>query len=368
MAVETVAGAAPDDAAAGPTLTVVIPTYNRRERLHRVLVALGDQRGAGQFETVVVSDGSTDGTDEYLASERVPIPLVACRQANSGPARARNRGIEAATGELVLFLDDDVVPGPDLVREHLASHRRLGDRAVVIGPMLNPPDHDMSVWVEYEQAMLAKQYEAMERGDWSATARQFYTGNASLRRAHLIASGGFDTELRRAEDIELALRLASMGLEFAYVPEAAGLHYAERSFESWRQIARAYGRNDVHFSREPEHADVLRFVLDHYGRRNLLIRAVVRLAAGRPAVTRAVDRALLATASQGESVGGGRLSRAALSGIYNLEYYTGVIEALGGRREFWRARRRLVILPRVRWVFDRCRELPGMPSRTGRSA
>jgi GT2 family glycosyltransferase len=304
-----------------------------------VLVALGEQDHVDRFETVVVSDGSEDGTDEYLRSERVPIPVVALHQANSGPAAARNHGFGAASGELILFLDDDVVPTPALVREHVAAHVRFGDRAVVIGPMLNPPDHDMTMWIRYEQAMLAKQYDAMERGDWSATSRQFYTGNASILKKHLVSAGGFDTELRRAEDIELALRLDSMGLEFTYVPEAIGLHYAERSFESWREIARAYGRSDVSFASAPGREELLRFVMVQSRRRNVLVKGVVRLAAGRPTTTRVVTRTFTASANVGNRLGLDSVTRLSLSGIYNLSYYSGVVEALGGRSEYWRRRR-----------------------------
>ena len=320
-------------------VSVVIPTFNRCDRLHRVLTALANQTHVGEFETVVVSDGSDDGTDEYLASDRVPLSVVAVQQVNSGPATARNRGTEVATGDLILFLDDDVVPDRGLVAAHIAAHERYGERTVAIGPMRNPPDHDMSMWIRYEQAMLAKQYDAMERGDWDASPRQFYTGNASVGRAHLVESGGFDTELRRAEDIELALRFDAMGLRFVYVPEAIGLHYAERSFESWRAIGRAYGRSEVEFARRPGREDLLGFAMFHYGERRLPIRAAVRVTMGRPLMMRAADRVLLTAAKVGDRIGIGAVAQFALSGIYNIAYYDGVAEALGGRREFRRTRR-----------------------------
>ncbi len=339
-----------------PTLSVVIPTHNRRERLHRVLTGLAAQDHVGRFETVVVSDGSTDGTDEYLVSDDVPIAIVVRCQANAGPAMARNNGVEAASGELVLFLDDDVVPEPCLVREHVAAHVRLGDRAVVIGPMLDPPDHPMSMWVRYEQAMLAKQYAAMDRGDWTATSRQFYTGNASLRRSHFVASGGFDTDLWRAEDIELALRLEDMGLEFAFVPAARGLHYAERSAESWRAIAESYGRSEVTFALHPAHRDLLEFIMVHYGRRNPLVKVAVRLAAGRPFVADALDCVLFGVAAICDRLGAVRIARFALSGVYNVAYYSGVMSELGGRPAFWRSYRALVTAPRWR---HRARRLSG---------
>jgi glycosyltransferase involved in cell wall biosynthesis len=324
-----------------PSVSVVIPTYNRLPTLRRVLAALSAQDYGGPLEAIVVSDGSDDGTDEYLDSGDAPVPVVACRQPNAGPASARNSGVQHARGEIIVFLDDDVVPTPSLVSKHVEGHLRLGDRVVVIGPMLNPPDHEMSMWVRYEQAMLEKQYHAMMRGDWAPTARQFYTGNASVRRNHLIDVGGFDTQLRRAEDVELAQRLADRGIEFAYEAEAVGLHYAERSFESWRAIAEAYGRNDVLFSRRPGHSDVLTYVTLEYRHRRALTRAVVRVAAGRPRIQRIFELLSKSAARAGGALGLDAVSRVALSGIYNVAYYSGVMAALGGRSRFWRARRRI---------------------------
>ena len=84
----------------------------------------------------------------------------------------------------------------------------LGQTTVVMGPMLTPNDFAMPAWVAWEQAMLMKQYDDMNAGNWQPTARQFYTGNTSLARQHLIQTGGFDTSFRRGEDVELAYRLA----------------------------------------------------------------------------------------------------------------------------------------------------------------
>ncbi len=233
---------------ATPTLSVVVPTYNRRGRLARVLASLASQDVDEPYEVIVASDGSTDGTDEYLTGGDLPIAVTALTQQNQGPAAARNLGVEHARGDLVVFIDDDVVADAGLLSAHRGAHERLGDRVVVIGPMLDPPDHTMSPWVAWEQEMLAKQYVAMDRGDYTATARQFYTGNASLRIDHLREVGGFDPAFRRAEDVELAFRLDDLGLTFHYESEAIGLHYAERSYEAWRRTAHDYGRNDIVFA------------------------------------------------------------------------------------------------------------------------
>ena len=235
----------------GPDVSVVIPTFNRRRQLERTLVGLAAQTDLEhEFEVIVVSDGSTDGTDEWLRSGATPLPVSACYQTNAGPAAARNRGVAAAAGPAGAVPRRRRRPGARPVSAHVRHHRALDDDLVVVGPMRTPDDFVLSPWVRWEQHMLYKQYDAMLRGDWEATPRQFYTANASLARRHLESAGGFDPAFRRAEDVELAYRLADAGLTFTFAPDAVVLHYAERSFDSWRANATAYGRNDVIFGRD----------------------------------------------------------------------------------------------------------------------
>jgi GT2 family glycosyltransferase len=322
---------------AGASISVVIPTYNRVDRLRRVLGALALQEPDGaDVEVVVVSDGSTDGTDEYLTSGATPLPVVAQLQANAGPAAARNRGIEASTHDVVLFLDDDVIPRADLLRRHLRWHEPGVDR-VVIGPMLTPDDHVMSPWIAWEQAMLSKQYDAMVAGEWACTARQFYTGNASLRRAHLEACGGFDVSLRRAEDVELAYRLAARGLEFVFDPDAAGLHYAERSFTAWLANAGAYGRNDAVFARDRGNTWLYDAISHEFASANPLTQLLTRACLGRPRATAATTWGLRAVGLGPRGTWSRPWTRYALSGIYNVHYYRGLVEELGTTRVLDRA-------------------------------
>lgn len=317
----------------GP-VSVVIPTFNRLDRLRRVLEGLAAQDGADALEVIVVSDGSTDGTDEYVQGSSVPLPVVGVVQANAGPAVARNRGVELATGEVVLFIDDDVLPSPSLVRAHAAAHERLGGNAVVIGPMLDPPDHTMTPWVRWEQEMLAKQYAAMQRGDYEATARQFYTGNASIRRRHVVEAGGFDPRFRRAEDVELAYRLARRGLHFHFEPSAVGYHYAERSFDSWLANAYAYGRNDVTFSRMTGQSWILSAVAEEFHARHRWSQALTRVCVQHPRWCRPVERSLRGVVTVTAHRPTARLAPASLSALYGIEYYRGIADELGGAEVF----------------------------------
>jgi GT2 family glycosyltransferase len=194
--------------------------------------------------------------------------------------------------------------------------------------MLTPDDHDMSPWVAYEQAMLDKQYAAMRAGAWEPTARQFYTGNASVERRHVVAAGGFDTSFSRAEDVELAYRLAALGLRFVFDPDAIGHHYAERSYESWRRTPYLYGRNDVIFTRDRGQTWLLPQIRREFSDHHRLIRIVTTAAVDRPVLRRILIGSceLIARTSVGQ------VRRAALSVVYNVMYYQGIADELGSSR------------------------------------
>ena len=100
-------------------ITIVIPTHNRVAALMRLLRSLERQLPVpGGFEVIVVSDGSTDCTAAAVSEARWSFPIVLHEQAPSGPAVARNAGAARAVGEILLFLDDDVEPMPEVVRAH----------------------------------------------------------------------------------------------------------------------------------------------------------------------------------------------------------------------------------------------------------
>jgi GT2 family glycosyltransferase len=315
--------------ASRPHISVVVPTYNRLGRLRHVIAALEQQAyPSDAYEVIVISDGSTDGTHAYLEALHCRMPLRWCPQANRGPAAARNAGIQKADGEFIVFIDDDVVPEPQLLAEHVRSHQEAGKDVVVLGPLLSPEGFEMTPWVRWEQEMLMKQYKALLRGDWPATARQFYTGNASLRRSHILAAGGFDEGFRRAEDVELAYRLANKGLDFVFNMQAVGMHFAERSFPAWLDTAYTYGRNDVIFARDRNQKWLLSAIRREFRERHHLIQWLVRACRGRPRLTSIASSALKLTADAATFLRVSNIERRAYSGLFNLQYYSGFFSEL----------------------------------------
>ncbi|MFN8020409.1 MAG: glycosyltransferase family 2 protein [Acidimicrobiales bacterium] len=316
-------------------VSVVVPTYNRRAVLARVLDALDHQTLDGErFEVIVVSDGSTDGTDALLRTWEAAGPRrVALREANAGPSVARNAGAAVASGRLLVFVDDDVVPSADLLVHHLAAHRRAGGDVAGFGPMLRPVDSRQSPWVRWEHAMLEKSYDALASGRWEPSPRLFYSGNASVPASVFAAVGGFDANRRRAEDTELAYRLDDAGVGFVFAPDAVGWHHAERSLRSWLAIPGAYGVHDVETVRDG-HAWLLDALIDEFPGRNRVTRVLTRLTVGRPAAIESATTVLVALARLADRLGAERVGRGGFSLVHNLRYYDGLAGALGGRQVF----------------------------------
>lgn len=312
------------------SISVVVPTYNRVASLQHVIRALERQRyPSDAFEVIVVSDGSSDGTHAFLDGHRsTTMRLRWFSQHNRGPAAARNAGIDRAVGDLIVFIDDDVVPEAEFLAEHAQAHCDANREVVVLGPLLTPGDFAMAPWVRWEQEMLMKQYKAMLRGDWQATARQFYTGNASLRRRHILTAGGFDEDFRRAEDVELAYRLAALGLDFVFTMKAVGMHYAHRSYRSWLDAASAYGRNDVIFARDRKQQWLLPTIRREFQDRNAMVRLLVRLCRKRPWLASLMTQVLKVAADAAAIVRSGRVESAAYSALFGLRYYTALCNEL----------------------------------------
>ena len=175
----------------------------------------------------------------------------------------------------------------------------------------------------------------MQKGDWEPTARQFFTGNTSLAKRHLLAQGGFDTQFKRAEDVELAYRLAGAGLKFVFNKHAIGYHYAERSFASWLGTPYAYGVNDVIFATEKGQAWLLPVIWREFCGRDRLIRGLTRLCLDRPLLSHLCVKLLEKAAQVGYASGKPNLANRAYSGIFNLRFYQGVADELGGRHAFF---------------------------------
>ena len=313
-----------------PSVSVIIPSYNRRERLARLLSELERHRQAGAvFEAVVAVDGSTDGTIDMLAALRTGFPLGVVSGPQRGPAAARNAAIAAASGELLLFLDDDVTPQPGLFDHHRAFHRAQ-PHAAAVGRMAAPPGVRLPAWLEWEAALLERQYGWMRSGRHPIDWRVFYTANASVPREDVLAVGGFDERFLREEDVELAHRLTGRGVTFHFLNDAVVHHDPDRTFDVWLKVAFERGRKDLLLEGELDPAE--RSLAAEWSRRHRLNRMLARWSCGHEDRTRLVVGALrraLAAPSP-------RARRLLCSALFNVKYWAGVADASGLGPAVWR--------------------------------
>ena len=313
--------------------TVVVPTYNRSASLLVTLAGLARQEGAADWEVVIVSDGSTDDTASVVQAfaATAPFPVRFYEQTNAGPARARNRGVAEARGEIIIFVDDDVEPSPQFVARHVAHHDAETSVAVV-APMRPDPLRrgDEPVWVGWEHAMLGRQYTAWATGEWAGVgAHHFYTGNASVRREPFLAVGGFNETFGRQEDVELAVRLETeRGTRFRFDAEAFGTHRPTRTFASWLRVPFAYGSLDVTRA-QTDGGRTWERVRHGYYARNVVTRRLADLCLSRPMASGAVRNALRGIAESLYKARRDGVAFAALSALYNVHYLEGAASALG---------------------------------------
>ncbi len=216
------------------SISVVIPTYNRRSTLAAIIEPLRADPATG--ELVIVVDGGDDGSMEMLlAWSRDDPRLRPIYQDNAGSNAARERGVREATGSVVLMLDDDVEADPGLVSGHLRYHAaRRG--LVVVGYM--PVSRTYRPGTEATiAAIYSDSYEETCRSyekDSTAILKRLWSGNVSMRRDDVLRVGlAAPFEIRYHVDLEFGLRCARAGLVGLFDRSLSATHHYARTLDQF---------------------------------------------------------------------------------------------------------------------------------------
>ena len=258
-------------------ISVVVTTHNQQERLRLVLAGLrGQIASVAHFEVVVVDDGCSDGTAEMLAevSRQMDLKIVRLRP-NEGRCMARNRGVEAAAGAFVAFLDGDALPHPQWLQGHIEALKQGGRASLLCGAGYSLPgleylqDPQRGTPMADKTPSVVREYLRIHRQDLILTEDMvlgafdriegravigwypfpeletlqeqitelfvqhpdspigwlgFFPNNGAVLREAFLAVGGFDPDMAFSEGWDLAYRLQQHGCRPCFVPEARAYH------------------------------------------------------------------------------------------------------------------------------------------------
>lgn len=197
-------------------VSVIIPVYNSASLLRECLTSLKEQTVLQHsFEVIVVDDGSTDDS----ASVAEEFGALVLRQQNQGPAEARNSGVEASKGDLLLYTDADCVVAPDWIEEMI----RPFEDPSVSGTRGRYKTRQRSLVARFAQVEYEEKYEILKRSD---SIDFIDTSSAGYRRSVFREAGGFSKKFTVAsgEDTDLSYRLAEAGHRLVFCPDAIVFH------------------------------------------------------------------------------------------------------------------------------------------------
>lgn len=204
-----------------PSVSVVIPSYNRRDCLLDLLSDLS-QQGVQPGEVIVVDDASPDNTVQAIR-EKFPEVLLLVNEQNGGPCVSRNRGVREAKGEIILGLDSDVsLSDPNLVGKVKEAFERASDDLAGYAFRVYEPDgktDDLPRWWHPLPA---------ERFKDQSFETSYFSGTAYAFRREAMMKGGLYPEVlyMHYEEVELAFRMMDQDQRIEYCPELTVLHHA----------------------------------------------------------------------------------------------------------------------------------------------
>lgn len=225
-------------------VTVVIPTYNRLNKLLETLDALSRQ-SYRDFSVIIVDDGSPDGTTEKVkaGSLNYPFSLQIIYQQNAGASAATNSGVRLAGDGLVILFDDDILPSYECIAQHIAFHEKVPD-AILSGSADTDPQRTTTDVQRYKLYMEQKWREA--RPDTNTLLEVGFenfiitTANMSLQRNLYLSLQGFSTELRDGYDVEFGFRALMKNTRLYFDRNVKTIHNDQISLRYYASRQRAY--------------------------------------------------------------------------------------------------------------------------------
>ena len=229
------------------SVSIIIPTYNGRDKLEATLRSLESQTyPKDSFEVIITDDGSTDGTEQLVKQLDSPLALKYFRHTeNKGRASAVNTGARNANGDILIVLDNDIISKSDWIEQHL---RCLGKNQNVasIGSVEISSQINKTIMTKFLKNQEQRLYILKTQGKDNLSFWHCWTGNFAVKKSDLDSVGLFDEDFKVYgwEDIELGYRLHKAGINLRYNTNAIGYH---NHLTGFREYAKKKYREGLSF-------------------------------------------------------------------------------------------------------------------------
>jgi glycosyltransferase involved in cell wall biosynthesis len=243
-------------------ISVIIPNFNRANALPKTLESLLNQTDNSAItEYIVVDDGSTDESVTIIGEfqEKSQIQLKLIRHANKGPAAARNAGVKASTGEVLLFWDSDMIAEKRLIYHH-SRIQSEETRSVAAGALRFWPP---AMATSFSRNMNSGRLDEDQYGRGTPSFQEVLSSNFSIQKALFWEIGGFDESLRAYEDIDFSYRAMKAGIELIFCRDAIGYHNQTMTLEEASRQQERYQKYAAAFlQKHPELVGEIRTLVD----------------------------------------------------------------------------------------------------------
>lgn len=243
--------------------SVIISTYNGAKKLPTILLSIQEQ-AIKDFELIIVVDGSTDDTIDVLKTwENKFEDFKVISQQNKGRAAVRNTGVRHASGELLLFFDDDLIVDKNCIKEHQEYQQSTNYKNIFVGEIIDDPiaTNDNEAFLKYKKHIVASWYKTMFKPERKISEHIFdgdyYLAGANFSLTKTIYNhiGGLDETLNRSEDYEFAIRAKLAGIKTIMGDKYASVIHKDNNnnFKDWVLKAR-YGEinNAIVYAKDKE--------------------------------------------------------------------------------------------------------------------
>ncbi len=214
-------------------LSVIIPTHNRKEQLCKCLYSLAGQNYPKEnYEIIVVADRCKDGTAEVIRAMQnsFPVAISVIENGAGNAASSRNLGASKAKGDYLLFLDDDIIAGKNLIHTHL---KLCGNNKIVLGYSKPVIPENPTLWQRRARRWWEDRFYQMSKKGYRFTFQDFFSGNFSIPAPLFNKMNGFNEFFNRLEDYEFGFRLIKENVKFVFSQKAIGYHHETNDLKKW---------------------------------------------------------------------------------------------------------------------------------------